>query len=147
MAAVLTMYGLAPHAAFNGDINWDGASNIKVGLLTAYTPDYDAHDTWTAVKAAGTEHGAANGYSTGGVVMGSVTHGYTAGGVTLFGSASIIWTATGALTAKYAVAYDVASDNAIFCINLDGAGGDVTATDAAFTITDASGWFSIDAQP
>lgn len=147
MAAVLAMYGTAPHNAFNGDINWDGASNLKMGLLTAYTPSED-HDTWTAVKAAGTEHAGAptNGYTTGGAEMLTVTHAYSTG-VTTFGSANVAWTAVGALTAKYAVCYDVASDKAIFYINLDGAGGDVTATDAAFTITDASGWFSIDVSP
>lgn len=58
MAAVLYMYGTAPHNAFNGDINWDGASNIKMGLLTAYTKTaVEDQDTWTAVKADGTEHG------------------------------------------------------------------------------------------
>ena len=145
MAAALVMYGNAPHNAFNGDINWDGAGNLKMALLTAYTPSED-HDTFTAAVAAGTEHAAANGYSTGGVALGTVTHTY-ATGVSTFGSASVVWTATGALTAKYAVCYDVASDKAIFYINLDGAAGNVTATDAAFTITDATGWFSIDVSP
>ena len=144
MAATLVMFGTAPHNAFNGDINWDGASNLKMGLLTAYTPSED-HDTWTAVKAAGTEHGTANGYTVGGVVLGTVTHDYAAG-ISTFGSASVTWTATGALTAKYACCYDVASDKAIFYINLN-AGADVTATDAAFTITDATGWFSINVSP
>ena len=146
MAAVLSMYGNAPHQAFNGDINWDGASNLKMALLTAYSKTaVEDQITFTAVVADGTQHAAANGYATGGVVMGTVTHAYSAG-VSTFGSASVVWTATGALTAKYAICYDVASDNAIFWIDLN-SGADVTATDAAFTITDASGWFSIDVSP
>jgi len=143
MAATLYMYGTAPHDAFTGAIDWD-TNTIKMGLLTAYTASED-HATWTAVKAAGTEHGAANGYATGGATLGSKTHAY-ASGVSTFGSASVVLTATGALTAKYAVCYDSATDAAIFYIDLNG-GADVTATDADFTITDASGWFSIDVSP
>jgi hypothetical protein len=146
MAAVLYMYGNAPKNAFKGLIDWD-TNAIKMGLLTAYTKTaVEDQETWTAVKADGTEHANANGYTTGGATLGTKTNAY-ASGVTTFGSASVVWTATGALTAKYAVCYDSVTDNAIFYIDLDGAGGDVTATDANFTITDASGWFSIDVSP
>ena len=146
MAAVLKVYESAVHEAFNGAVHLDSANNLKMILMTAYT--YDETDaTYTTIKTDHTEHATANGYTVGGVVVGSVTHVINPAGVVTFGSASVVWTATGALTAKYAVAYDVASDAALFCIDLDGAGGDVTATDAAFTITDASGWFSIDVSP
>lgn len=144
MAATLVMYGNAIKNMATGGIDWD-TNAIKMALLTAYTPDED-HETFTAAVAAGTQHSAANGYSTGGATLANVTNDYAAG-VTTFGSDSVVWTATGALTAKYAVCYDSVTDNAIFYINLDGAAGDVTATDADFTITNASGWFSIDVSP
>jgi len=148
MAAVLSMYSNAILNAFTGGaaggVDWD-TNAIKMALMTAYTFSED-HATMTAAIAAGTQHSAANGYSTGGATLGTKTNTNT-GGVITFGSASVVWTATGALTAKYAICYDSVTDTPLFCINLDGAGGDVTATDAAFTITDASGWFSIDVSP
>lgn len=144
MAAVLNVYGPCIQSMARGLIDWD-TNAIKCGLLTAYTPSED-HDTWTVVKAAGTEHANANGYATGGATLGTKTQAYAAG-ITLLGSASIVWTATGALTGKYVCVYDSVTDYVLFYVNLDGAGGDVTATDAAFTINNASGYFSIDVSP
>lgn len=143
MAAVLSVYGEAIQSAFTGLIDWD-TNAIKMMLCTgaggAFNED---HDDITDISD---EHAAANGYATGGATLGSKTQAYAAG-VTTFGSASVVWAATGALTAKYAVCYDSITGALIFHINLDGAGGDVTATDANFTITNASGYFSIDVSP
>jgi len=148
MASVLGMYSNAILKAFTGGaaggVDWD-TNAIKMALMTAYTPGED-HATMTAAIAAGTQHSAANGYSTGGATLGTKTNTNT-GGVILFGSASVVWTATGALTAKYAICYDSITDTPLFWINLDGAAGDVTATDAAFTITVPDGYFSINVSP
>ena len=145
MAAVLKMFNSGVHEAYQAGIHWDDANNLKMCLMTAYT--YDETDaTYTQVVIDHTEHATANNYTVGGVIVGSPTHATVAGVIT-YGSASVVWTATGALTAKYALLYENTNKNLIFCIDLDGAGGDVTATDADFTITDALGWFSIDTTP
>jgi len=144
MAAVLKMFNSSVHEAFLGNVTWSGVE-VMMCLMTAYT--YDETDaTYTQVVIDHTEHATANGYTVGGVVAANPTHGIAAG-IVLFGTDSVVWTATGALTAKYALCYDLSSKALLYCIDLDGAGGDVTATDAAFTITFASGAFSVDTTP
>ena len=147
MAASLSVYSNAILKAFTGGaaggVDWD-TNAIKMALLSAYTPSED-HATWTAALAAGTQVSNA-GYTAGGATLASKTNANSAG-IILLGSASVAWTATGAMTAKYAVCYDSVTDTPLFWINLDGAGGDVTATNAAFTITNASGYFSINVSP
>jgi len=145
MAAVLKMFNSSVHEAFLGNVTWSGVE-VMMALMTAYT--YDETDaTYTQVVIDHTEHATANGYTVGGVVCANPTHAI-AGGVVTFGTDDVVWTATGALTAKYALCYDLSSKALIFCIDLDGAGGDVTATDAAFTIDDTpAGFFSIDTTP
>jgi hypothetical protein len=142
MAVTLVMYGTSMHDALNGTVDWD-SGDIYMGLLTAYTFSED-HTTWTEVKAAGTEHSTANGYTVGGKTVGTTTHAY-ASGISTFGSPDVVWTATGALTAAYAICFNNSTGVAIFCINF---GGNVTATDAAFTVDDTpDGYFSIDVSP
>jgi hypothetical protein len=144
MAAVLKMFNSSIHEAMLGNITWSGVE-VMMCLMTAYT--YDETDaTYTQVVIDHTEHTTANGYTVGGVVAATPTHGIAAG-VVLFGTDPVVWTATGALTATHALCYDLSSKALIFCIDLDGAGGNVTATDAAFTITNASGYFSVDTTP
>lgn len=126
-----------------GLIDWDSHA-IKCGLLTAYTPS-ESHETWTAVKAAGTEHSAANGYATGGATLAGKTN-VCSGGITTLGCSTIVWTATGTLTARYAVLYDSVTDNVIAYIPLNG-GSDFSASDADLTIADPNGLFSIDVSP
>lgn len=81
MAAVLSMYSNAILKAFTGGaaggVDWD-TNAIKMALMTAYTPSED-HATWTVALAAGTQHAAANGYSTGGAALGTKTNTNTAG--------------------------------------------------------------------
>lgn len=145
MAATLHVYGPAMKNGFIAGLDWD-TNAIKMALMTAYTPSED-HETFTAVKAAGTEHSNANGYTTGGATLASKTNSCS-GGITTFGSASVIWTANaGDITAKYAVCYDSVTDKVLFYINLNG-GADFTAYDGNdLTITNPSGWFSIDVSP
>lgn len=144
MAATLHVYANAIKNGFIAGLDWD-TNAIKMGLLTSYTPDED-HETWTAVKAAGAEHANANGYTTGGATLTSKTN-VCSGGVTTFESDDVSWLASGDLTAKYACCYDSVTDKVLFYINLNG-GADFTAYDGNdLTITNPSGWFSINVSP
>ena len=144
MAVTLYMYTSSMHDGLNGSVDWD-SGNIYMGLLTAYTPDLDAHTTWTQAKAGGTEHSTANGYTAGGKTVGTTTHAMGTGtGITLFGSPNVVWTATTTLTAAYAVVFNTSTDALVCYIDF---GGNVSATGAAFTVDTSNGHFSIDAQP
>ena len=94
MAAVLKMFNSSVHEAFLGNVTWSGVE-VMMCLMTAYT--YDETDaTYTQVVIDHTEHATANGYTVGGVVAANPTHGIAAG-IVLFGTDSVVWTATGAL--------------------------------------------------
>lgn len=114
----------------------------KVMLLSAYT--YAAtHQFLSDVKAAGTE-ASGTGYTAGGATLSSVTW-TRSGDVYTFDAADTSWSATGgSLAGKYVVIYDStpatdATRPVIGYVNLDGAGGTLTATDANFTVAWASG--------
>lgn len=114
----------------------------KAMLLSAYT--YAAtHQFLSDVKAAGTE-ASGTGYTAGGATLSSVTW-TRSGDVYTFDAADVVWNAAGgSLAGKYVVIYDStpstdATRPVIGYINLDGAGGTLTATDANFTVAWASG--------
>jgi hypothetical protein len=74
------------------------------------------------------EHANANGYTTGGVSMGSLTLAGTTT-VTVDDPADIVWNASGGpITARYAVIYESGGDILCYCL-LDSTPADVTATD------------------
>lgn len=145
MAASLSVYGNAIKNGFIAGLDWD-TNAIKMALMTAYTPSED-HETFTAVKAAGTEHSNANGYTTGGATLANKTNAYS-GGITTFGSDQVSWSASGGdITAKYAVCYDSVTDKVLFYVNLNG-GADFTAYDGNnLVITNPTGWFAINVSP
>ena len=91
------------------------------------------------------EHANANGYTTGGVNIGSLElTGTTTVKVTETGT-TIIWTASGgSITAKFAVIYESGGRVLCYC-TLDSGGADVTATDGnTLTITpNAAGIFTL----
>jgi len=92
----------------------------------------------------------ANGYTTGGQALTSVTW-TRATGTTTFDSADVVWTASGgSITARYAVMYDdtvttPVADPLVGYTLLDTTPADVTATDGnTLTVApSASGWFTL----
>lgn len=78
---------------------------IKVGLATsAYTPNQDTHDFWNDVSA--NELASGNGYTTGGVTLGSKTRTYdTASNTVRLDAADASWTFSATKTFRYAVCY------------------------------------------
>jgi len=125
------------------------SDTLKVALFSAYT--YAAtHQFLSDALAAGTQS-SGTGYTSGGATLGSVTW-TRSGDVYTLDAADTSWNATGgSLAAKYAIIYDStpASDatrTLIGYVNLDGAAGTLTATDANFAITwNASGILTVTA--
>lgn len=73
------------------------------------------------------EHSNANGYTTGGISMGSLTLSGTTT-VTVDDPADVVWTASGgSITARYAVIYESGGRVLCYCL-LDSTPADVTAT-------------------
>ncbi len=142
MAATHTVFPMLSDSLAQKKIDID-SDTIKVMLLSAYT--YAAtHQYVSDVKGAGTE-ATGTGYTAGGATLGTVTW-TRSGAVYTFDAADTAWDASGgSLTAKYAVVYDStpgtdATNPVISLVNLDGSAGDVTASDASFTLTwNASG--------
>lgn len=101
---------------------------IAVGVSTTYNATYASA---YVVGMGGDELPTANGYTQGGVTLGtraagpSATQGYV-------DYADAVWTAVGALAAIGAIIYD--STNANRIIGFIDFGGTKTATDAAFTV-------------
>jgi hypothetical protein len=74
------------------------------------------------------EHANANGYSTGGISLGSLTLSGTTT-VTVDDPSDAVWTASGgSITARFAVIYESGGRVLCYCL-LDSAPADVTATD------------------
>lgn len=90
------------------------------------------------------EHANANGYTTGGISLGSLTLSGTTT-VTVDETTNPVWTASGgSITARYAVIYESGGNVLCYCL-LDNAPADVTATDGnTLTVTfHASGIFTL----
>lgn len=110
---------------------------LKVALFSAYT--YAAtHQFLSDALGAGTQS-SGTGYTAGGATLGSVTW-TRSGDVYKLDAADTVWSAAGgSLAGAFGIIYDSspASDATrplIGYVNLNGAGGTLTATDAAFTI-------------
>lgn len=136
MAATGKAYPMLADSLGQKKIDVD-SDTLKVMLLSAYT--YAAtHQYVSNVKAAGTE-ASGTGYTAGGATLASVTW-TRSGDVYTLDAADVSWNAAGgSLAAKYAVIYDStpgtdATNPVIGYVNLDGAGGTLTATDANFSI-------------
>lgn len=97
------VYGNAPKAAFNKEIDWD-SDNIKVALLSsAYTPNQDGHDYYDDVV---TNEVVGAGYTTGGKALAGKTATYDAAtNAVKFDADDVTWAAS-TITARYAVVYD-----------------------------------------
>lgn len=132
MAVTAKWYANGELAISNGSTVWT-TDTIKAALTTSsYTPNQSTHDFFNDVT---NELSTANGYTAGGATLGtkSVT---LSGLVVALKAAATVWTATGTLTARYCVVYKstgTASTSPV--LGYVDFGADVSATDAAFTIT------------
>ena len=73
------------------------ATGIKVTLHTAYTPDIDTHQVWADVS--GTEYGTADGYTAGGITLGSLAVAQDdTNDRASWDAANAVWSSLGALT-------------------------------------------------
>jgi hypothetical protein len=118
-----------------------GSDSFKVILLNNSHTFTAANTVYSDISA--NELSTANGYTSGGATLGSVTSTYS-GGTYTFDAADTSWTASGgAITAYYAVIFNSTVSNKLVCsINF---GGVQTAADgAAFKlIWNASGIFTL----
>lgn len=90
------------------------------------------------------EHANANGYTTGGISLGSLSLSGTTT-VTVDETTNPVWTASGgSITARFAVIYESGGNVLCYCL-LDSTPADVTATDGnTFTVNfHASGMFTL----
>lgn len=143
-------YDLAKLYLADGTFDMDSTSNWKCAL---YLSTSNANTLGSGVDVYGdltNEHANGNGYTTGGVAIGSQTWTNSSGTIT-WDTADAVWTASGgSITARFAVIYNNATLNGIvkplLCVCLlDTAPADVTATDTnTFTVQmNASGLFTL----
>lgn len=141
-AGTLTFYDSFVEALGDGTIDLD-TDTINVALFTSsYTPNV-ATDTAYSGLSGEVANGA--GYTTAGAALASVTWAQS-GGTATFDAADTAWTASGTLTARYAVLYSVTAtgNDLIGYVLLDTTPADVSATDADLTIQwNASGIFTL----
>lgn len=85
-------------------VDWT-TDTLKVALVTsAYTPNQDTHQYWSSASAS--ELAAGNGYTTGGVTLGTKTRTYdTATNTVRLDCADPSWTFTTSKTFRYALVY------------------------------------------
>lgn len=147
MAASITFYNSFKEYVADGtfDLNTD---TFKVALVLSGYTFSAAHTVYADISAS--EHSNANGYTTGGATLASVTFSQTSGTAT-FDAADTTWTASGtSLVARRAIIYKSGTANArvsplIASILLDTTPADVTVT-AGNTLTlqyNGSGIFTL----
>ncbi|SDN78823.1 hypothetical protein [Geodermatophilus sp. DSM 45219] len=125
------VYGLGLRQLVSGGINFPG-DTIKAALLTsAYTPNQDTHEFFSAVSAAQV---TGTGYTAGGVTLTSKTNNYDAATNTVtLDAADPAW-ANSTITAHYLVFYkDTGTAGTSPLLALVDFGADVSSTGAAFT--------------
>ena len=124
----------------NGTMDFD--TNTFLCALFLSTSNLGAATTTYA--GVTNEHANANGYTTGGISMGTLTLAGTTT-VTVDDPADLVWTASGgSITARFAALYKSASNVVCYCL-LDSTPADVTATSGnTLTIAlSASGIFTL----
>jgi hypothetical protein len=130
----------------NGVIDLD-THTFKLALCTSsYTPNASTHEFYDV--SITNELTTANGYTVGGVALGSVTWTLS-GGNFVFDSDDPTWTASGTgITARYWILYDdtpVSSKPLVAYGYLDNTPADVTASagNTLEYIVPATGWFTL----
>lgn len=148
-AGKVKLYEKAKLHLADGTHDLDDTSNWKVALFLS-TSNANTLSGSEVYADLTNEHANANGYTTGGVAIGSETW-TNSGGTITFDAADVVWTASGgSIVARFAVIYRNATVNTIVkpllgVVLLDTAPADVTATTGnTFTITwNASGLFTL----
>lgn len=131
MAASLTFYQSFREYIADGTIDLDTDAFVVRLLSSSYTPNAGSH---TVIADLTNELATANGYTSGGASLASVTWNRSGGTVT-WDAADTTWTASGgSIVARYAVINKNGTANAIVSplvcyILLDTTPADVTATD------------------
>lgn len=124
----------------NGDFDLD-TNTFYMALFLSTSNIGSGSTTYAGLT---NEHANANGYTTGGVSMGTLTLAGTTT-VTVDDPADVVWTASGgSITARFAVIYKQAGNVLCYCL-LDSTPADVTAT-TGNTLTvalNASGIFTL----
>lgn len=138
------LYDTAKVNIGNGTTDLD-THNFKIALFTSASNCNTL--TNSTLSQLTNQVAGANGYTTGGNLLSSVTWTQT-GGTATFDAADPVWTASGgSITARFAVIYDdtSASDSLLCVCLLDTAPADVTATNGnTLTIQfNASGIFTL----
>lgn len=140
MAVTAKMYAKAPLSFMSKTANLS-SDTIKIALFTnALTPAQSSNQYFDASPYTSNQVTAANGYSTGGNTLGSVTL-TTSSLTTTLDAADTSWTVTGAgFTYRYAVIYDdTPGSNKPLVAYID-FGADVNAVAGTHTIVfDAAG--------
>lgn len=142
MAVTAAWFGRASLHLAAGDIDYD-AHDIKCMLLTdAYVFDQDAHEDYADVIAS--EVAAGNGYTPGGVSLGtkSITYEAATNRTRLF-AANAVWTPGNgeSLSARHAIIYrDSGTDNTSWLMGYVNFGATITAIGAPLTIN----WDAVD---
>ena len=116
----------------NGTFDFD-TDTFAVALFLSTSNIGAASTTYAGVT---NEHANANGYTTGGINIGSLELSGTTTVKITETSTTIVWTASGgSITARYAVLYEVGGNVVAYCL-LDSTPADVTATSGnTLTIT------------
>lgn len=130
MAASITFYNSFKEYVADGtfDLNTD---TFKVALVLSGYTFSAAHTVYADISAS--EHSNANGYTTGGATLASVTFSQTSGTAT-FDAADTTWTASGgSIVARRAIIYKSGTANArvsplVASILMDTTPADVTVT-------------------
>lgn len=123
----------------DGSVDMDN-DTFNIALFTdAVLPAAGDYATYTTLAAGETEVANGNGYTTGGVALGSVTWSQTAGTCT-FDAADASWTSA-TFTARYAAIYSATGDELVCLIDFT---ENKTVTAGTFIILfNASGIFTL----
>jgi hypothetical protein len=145
-AGSFNFYTLFKKNLGNGVIDLDN-DTFKLALCTSsYTPDAATHEFYDV--SITNELSTANGYTVGGVALGTVTWTLV-GGSMVFDSANPTWTATDSgITARYWILYDdtpVSNKPLVAYGYLDNTPADVVASagNTLEYIVPATGWFTL----
>lgn len=147
-AGNLTLFNAFAVNCANGLIDLD-THTFKAILLTSSFSPSNSHALYADVSAY--EVAGANGYTSGGATLSSVTW-VRSGAICTFDSADVSWTATGSITARYIAILDdtAAGKPLVGYALLDNTPANVTIP-AGNTLTlgpsGADGWFQIEANP